>query len=178
MGDATKITLGPCEVSIKSYVAGAYTRGFTSVGYLTEKGAKFHYKGEELKIKCGNQLGVIKKLLVSEEATLELALEEFTIENLAQAFGLLSGDIIDDTVNHYKYIQIGGNQDSNFFTIKVTSQLDDGTTLTLCLYKVQIARDSKIELSPDKVVEIPLKVNALGDTNSGTLNDLGYFEIV
>lgn len=177
-GDTTKITLGPITVSWKAYSAGSYTTGYTDFGCVGDKGAKYKYKGTELEIKCGNQLGVIKRLLTGEEADLELNGLELTIENLATAFGVAAADIADDAVNHYKYIYIGGQAANLEWTVKLTSTLSDASTLTIVLYRCNLSRDQKLTFSPDKVIETPIKFKALGDTNAGTIRDLGYIEVV
>lgn len=176
MGDISKITLGPVNIFWKKY-DGVYTTGWTDLGYLTDKGAKFKYKGEELDVKCGNRLGIVKQLLIGEEGTLEASLEEFTIENIATAFGIEADDIQDDEVNNYKYIQIGGNPSSAEFSVKLTSVLDNGTTLTLCLYRVSIKKDQKLAFSPEKVLETPITFEAMPDIAESTLKKLGHIEI-
>jgi hypothetical protein len=177
-GDTTKITLGPITVSWKAYVAGTYTSGFTDFGCVSEKGAKFKYKGKELEIACGNQLGVIKRLLTQEEAELEVNGLEFTIENIATALGIAAADIEDDETNHYKYVFIGGQTANLEWSVKLTSVLSDATTLTIVLYRCNLSRDQKLEFAPDKVMETPLKFKALGDTHVSFLRKLGYAEVI
>ncbi len=176
MGDISKIFLGPVDIEWKKY-DGTYTTGWTSFGYLTEKGAKFHYKGDELNIKSGNRLGIVKQELIAEEATLTAALEEFTIDNLATAFGIDADDIQDDEVNNYKYIQIGGNKDSVEFSAKITAHLEPRTSLVLVLFRIVAKKDQKLAFAPDKLLETPIEFEALGDIAPGTAKKIGYIEI-
>jgi hypothetical protein len=169
--DKTKITLGPVQLEWKEY-DGDYETNFTNIGFVTDKGAIYEYKGDTLKVKSGNRLGTTKIMLIGEEATLEVACEEFTVQNIATALGIPADDIADDDVNHYLYVLLGGASPETKFTLKLTTHISPSIDLVINLYCCQISPDFKLDLSPEKVVEIPVKFKALGDENASMA--LGY----
>ena len=172
--DKSKITLGPVQLEWKEY-DGNYETGFTDFGYLTDKGAIYEYKGDNLKVKSGNRLGTTKIMLVGEEITLDAALEEFTVQNIATALGIPADEITDDAINHYLYITLGGASPEQRFTVRLTSRIADGLDLVIDLYCCQISPDIKLDLAPDKVAEIPIKFKALADDTNDLL---GYIKTI
>lgn len=170
MGTAANIQLGIGDLAIKPYVAGNYT-GFTSAGFHSEKGATFSYKGDLLKVKSGNGLGITKVFVTGEEASLEAALQEFTALNVARALGLADADITDDTVNHIKSFYIGGNTVNNFFSAQFKVNFDQtGLYAELIIFKGRFAGEMKLEMAPNKVVEVPTTIECMADDAAGVTN--------
>lgn len=169
MGTAANIQLGIGDLYLKEYQAGQYESGFSAVGFHTEKGAVFAYKGEMKKIKCGNQIGIVKTFCVGEEAELELALREFTAENAVKAMGLSEDDI--DDAGGIKSFYVGGSTAANYFSAKFHTDFDvAGLSAELIIFKGQFQRDVKLELKPEEPVEVPWKIEALADDAAGDTN--------
>lgn len=170
MGTAANIQLGIGDLALKSYVAGTYT-GFTAAGFHSEKGAVFNYKGELLKVKSGNGLGITKIFVTGEEASLEAAIQEFTALNVARALGLADADVDDDLVNHIKSFYIGGNTVNNYFSAQFKVNFDTaGLYGELVVFKGRFAGEMKLEMAPNKVIEVPLTIECMADDAPGVTN--------
>jgi hypothetical protein len=171
MGTAANIQLGIGDLSLKAYAAGSYEAGYASVGFHVDKGAVFNYKADTLKLKSGNQLGIVKIFVTGEEASLEAAVLEFTAINVARALGLADSDITDDAVNHIKSFYVGGNTTSNFFTAKFSVPFDEaGFSADLIIFKGRFAGEMKLEMAPSKAIETPITIECMADDASGATN--------
>lgn len=166
---AANIQLGLGDLTLKAYSAGAYASGFTDAGFHSDKGMTFAYKGEEKKVKTGNQLGIVKTFFVGEEASLEGALLEFTALNIARSLGLADGGVTDDAVNHVKSFYVGGNTTSNYFSAMFTTVFENSLWAKLTIFKGLFGRDMKLELKPDPI-DIPVKIDAQVDDDVGATN--------
>lgn len=172
MAETQNINLGPGELYLAAYGNGTYSidpADYTSEGFTTEKGATLSYKGDELKVKCGNALGIQKVFLIGEEVTLEFAQEEVSLANLVKAFGYSVGDISNNK------FYIGDNKTNNYYTALFETTLDTGLKAKLLLFKVKFAREVELNFQPEKVLEIPKKMRIFNDTAEGdTNNALGW----
>lgn len=171
MGTAANIQLGIGDLSLKAYVAGAYATGYTGAGFHSEKGATFNYKGDLLKVKSGNGLGTTKIFVTGEEAGLDAALQEFTALNIARALGLADTDITDDAVNHIKSLYVGGNTNNNYFSAQFKVGFDvTGLYGQLTIFKGRFSGEMKLEMAPNKVVEVPCSIDCMADDAVGETN--------
>ncbi len=172
MADIQNIQLGPGEIYLATYGDGTYSidpQDYTSEGFTTEKGATFSYKGEDLKVKCGNDIAIKKIFLIGEDAKLEYAQEETTLENLVKAFGYSVSDI-----SNGKFF-IGDNRINNYYTCLFETTLDTGLKAKLLLFKCKFERDVELNFQPDKVLEVPKTLRILSDTAEGdTEGALGW----
>ncbi|MEW5763574.1 MAG: hypothetical protein AB1824_01245 [Acidobacteriota bacterium] len=170
MGTTANIQLGIGDLALKTYVAGTYT-GFTNVGFHSEKGGSFKYKGELLKVKSGNHLATTKIFVVGEEASLEAAVQEFTALNVARALGLADADVSDDAVNHIKSLYVGGNTTNNYFSAQFRVDFDvAGLYGELIIFKGRFAGEMTLEMAPNKVIEVPTVIECLADDAAGDTN--------
>lgn len=163
------IQLGPGSVYSATYSAGSYSidsGDYTDVGFTTEKGAEFSYKGEQLEVKCGNNLQIQKIFITGEEAELSFSMEEVSAIHLARAHGYKDSDI-----NAGKFT-VGDNSTNNYFTVLFETTLDTGLKGILVLYKCQWAREVEITLAADKVIEIPNKIRVYPDDDTGSTEGL------
>jgi hypothetical protein len=168
-GNASNIQLGIGDLEIKVYSAGAYTSGFASPGFHSDKGITATYKGDIKDYKSGNQLGTVKKFITGESLDMEGALAEATALNMARALGLADTDIADDAVNHIKSFQIGGVTAISYFTARYTAKFEGGLFARITIFKGSFARDCKLEMKPD-AFEIPIKIEANVDDATGVTN--------
>jgi hypothetical protein len=112
--DKQNIQLGPGDVYIKTYVKDTYpidNATYTELGWVGEKGATFSYKGDMLDQKSGNRLGLVKSFLTGEEATLEFALQQITLEHLVLPHGYDSTKIANNK------FMLGNDSTPRFFTV-------------------------------------------------------------
>lgn len=166
---AANIQLGLGDLTLKAYSAGAYTSGFSDAGFHSDKGMTFNYKGEEKKVKSGNQLGIVKTFFVGEEASLEGALLEWTALNVARSLGLADGDVTDDATNKIKSFYVGGTTTLSYFTALFQATFEGGLWAKLTIFKGLFGRDMKLEFKPDPV-DIPVKIDAQVDDAAGATN--------
>lgn len=175
MADIQNIQLGAGTLYRADYGEGTYSidpDDYTSLGFTTEKGVSFSYKGDELKIKSGNDRSVKKIFLIGEEASLEAALEELTPAHVAFAMGY-AGTV----VSNGKFT-LGDNDTPTYHTIMFESMLDTNLRAKIVLFKCQAERDVTLELQPDKIVEVPIKLEVLADDAVGDTNGaLGWIMI-
>ncbi len=171
MGTAANIQLGIGDLSIKTYAAGAYGAGFAAVGFHTDKGAVFNYKGDLLKVKSGNGLGIVKVFVTGEEASLEAAILEFTALNIARALGLADTGVTDDAVNKIKSFYIGGNTVNNYFSAQFKVPFDvAGLYGQLTIFKGRFAGELKLEMAPSKPIETAVSIECMADDAVGVTN--------
>lgn len=170
MGTAANIQLGMGDLSIKDYVAGTYDT-FDPVGFHSEKGAAFAYKADVLKVKSGNGLGTTKIFFTGEEATLEIAIQEFTAAIVAKSLGLADADITDDAVNFIKSFYIGGNTAANYFSAQFKVPFDvAGLYGQLTIFKGRFSGDVKLDMEPKKNIDTPWKIECMSDDAAGDSN--------
>lgn len=177
MGDAKNIQLGIGDLTLKAFEAGVYDAGYSDAGFHSEKGATFNYKGDLLKVKSGNGLGTTKIFIVGEEASLELASQEFTAENIARALGLADTDVADDAVNFIKSLYIGGNTQNNYFSAQFQVDFDvAGLYSRLTIFKGRFSGEMKLEMAPTKNIEVPWTIECMADDTAGVTK--GAFAMV
>lgn len=138
---------------------GTYGGAYAEVGFVNaiKVGLKYNYYDVE----NDYRLLPLFTIKTGVEATVSADLQEFTVTNLA--YGLGTTDVTSP-------IAIGYSQTVDYFKVKITGVLKNGSSTTVWEFpKVQMDANFELAFTMKKEVIIPVSFKAVVDDSSGNI---------
>lgn len=177
MGDTNKLCLG----------AGALYLDNVDVGFL-KGNVELTYTREKVGFKPANELGEVKRWIISEGATLRATVAELKPANLRLALGINEAIGSSQSYPAYDPSSFSAGADDSFDVIhfggsKVVDELalrfehtkaDTSEKIILVLYKVVATPEITIPFAEEEVILHDMAFEALHDTSRAAGDQLGF----
>jgi len=180
MPDVNKVTLGNGQL----YIDGV------NVGYL-KGNVEFTYGREMVDFKPANEMGVVKKFVISEHASLKASLAELKVANLRLAMGIneavgasqsfpadegspSGASYIPDASASFDVMTFGGKKTVNELPIRFEHERPDGKEVVIVLYKCVANPEITIPFDEENVILHDLTFDALVDSDRTAGDQIGF----
>lgn len=180
MSNVNKVTLGNGTL----YINGV------NVGFL-KGNVEFVYGREMVDFKPANETGIVKKFVVSENASLKASLAELKTANLRLAMGISEsisasqsfpadegspsgGSYSPSASASFDVLKFGGSRTISETPIRFVHERPDGKDIVIVLYKCVATPEITIPFDEENVILHDLSFDALIDSSRTAGDQIGF----